>query len=180
MCAVGCVPEFLTPPSSARSVQDPVLSPNLRRAGVLRALLGIAGRPKRLPSSFRNEPRLALPLAASPPFAAFFFFKPLTRLFPHNHRNQKKTALPRVPHLRRLRHRHLHLHSVERLERRGPLLPRLRQLRRVATGRLPPLRRRGPRCADGAEGARREELRPLRQAVNWSVFALCFSLALSR
>jgi len=106
------------------------------------------------------------PLAASPPFDAFFFSEPLTRLFPQNHRNQKKTALPRVPHLRRLRHRHLHLHSVERLERRGPLLPRLRQLRRVATGRLPPLRRRGPRCADGAEGARREELRPLRQAVN--------------
>ena len=34
------------------------------------------------------------PLAASPPFAAFFFFEPLTRLFPHNHRNQKKNSTP--------------------------------------------------------------------------------------
>ena len=124
------------------------------------------------PLSRRSTPSLLLLLPLLLSFLLLFSSpkpKPKTKNKTRNPKPENPTtALPRVPHLRRQRHRHLHLHAVVGLvDRRGP---RLRQLRRVAARGLPPLRRGRAGGPDGAQGARREEPRPLRQAVNFRFF----------
>ena len=125
--------------------------------------------PKKCPHSPSQAPQL-LALSSLPPlFFPLFSTSSLTHsrpfLFFFLQTNHPSTTvlLPLLPDLRRVRHRDLHLHPLERLELRRF---RLRQLRRLAALGVPPLRRRRARRANGEEGPRREEPRPLRQAMN--------------